>query len=234
MIGAVVVDLDDTLFPQSAFLEAAWVAVAAAAGDADGRLLAALHAVASEGSDRGAIIDRSLARVNREITDVRPLVRAFRGAVPPTLPCYPGVPEALAALREVMPVALLTDGDPVLQLAKLQATGLGSAVDVVVLSDELGRERRKPDPAPFLAAAAALDLEPERCVMVGDRPDKDVAGAHRAGYLGAVRVRTGEYAACPDMAGTLASVDTLAHAVAFLLERRIRPSIATTNAAAPI
>jgi putative hydrolase of the HAD superfamily len=96
-----------------------------------------------------------------------------------------------------MPVALVTDGDPEGQRAKLDALGLAAAFDAVVLSDELGRLWRKPEPRPFVLAASLVGVRPVDVVVIGDRPDKDVAGAQRAG-MRAVRVRTGEYASVPD------------------------------------
>jgi hypothetical protein len=62
---AVTVDLDDTLFPQREVLDGAWHEVAATGasmGAPERPLLAALTDVASEGSDRGRIIDRALQR----------------------------------------------------------------------------------------------------------------------------------------------------------------------------
>jgi len=41
---------------------------------------------------------------------------------------------------------------------------------------------KKPDPVLFRIAAADLDVKPEECAYVGDRIDKDVAGARSAGY----------------------------------------------------
>lgn len=41
---------------------------------------------------------------------------------------------------------------------------------------------KKPDPVLFRIAAADLDVKPEECAYVGDRIDKDVAGARGAGY----------------------------------------------------
>jgi HAD superfamily hydrolase (TIGR01509 family) len=55
--------------------------------------------------------------------------------------------------------------------------GLGGHVDEFVLSYEVGRA--KPDPAIFWKACAALRVEPERTLMVGDTPAD--AGAAAAG-----------------------------------------------------
>jgi putative hydrolase of the HAD superfamily len=227
-VAGVLVDLDDTLFPQSAWLAGAWRAVAATAAPAvePHRFEAALVAVASEGTDRGRVIDRALERLDDDTTavDVTALVAVFRAHRAADLDCYPGTRDALRALRQHVPVALVTDGDPGIQRGKIVALGLDDAFDAIVCSDELGRAFRKPDPAPFVAALDAIGVAPGAGIMIGDRPDKDVAGARAAGMLGAVRVRTGEYRAAPNR-NCLAIVDDFAQAVAWLrpaLERAAR------------
>jgi putative hydrolase of the HAD superfamily len=216
VISAVLFDLDDTLYPQAAWLEGAWAAVAARGAQLDvpeADFLAALHAVAALGTDRGRIIDRALARCGFGDVAVAPLVEAFRAHAPAALDCYPGVVDELRALSALVPVGIVTDGDPVIQRAKVRALALD--VDVVVFSDENGREHRKPDPLPFLDALDALALDASGTVVVGDRPDKDVAGAIAAG-MRAVRVRTGEYASRPDEPAPWRSVATTADAIRLL------------------
>jgi len=219
VIEAVLFDLDDTLFDQRTWLTGAWRAVAAvgaARGLDDEALLVALADIAAEGSAAGRIIDRALARLGVEASDVTPYVEAFRDHQPPRLPLYPGVADALARARARLPIGLVTDGEVRIQRAKLAALGLTDAFDVVVFSDALGRDRRKPHPAPFLTALGALGTEPARAVYVGDRPDKDVAGAIGAG-LAPVRVRTGEYAAQPDLPAPRLSVAGVPEAVGAVL-----------------
>jgi putative hydrolase of the HAD superfamily len=198
-IAAVLCDLDDTLFPQADWLDGAWHAVAEAAaqqGVQQATFLKALQEIAAEGSARGGIIDRALAAVDARIP-VADLVAVFKAYRAPRLDLYPGAAQALAALRERVPVAVITDGDPGIQQGKLASLGLLGAVDHVVISDRIGREFRKPHPEPFRRALAALGVEPRFAVCIGDRPDKDVAGASALG-IRAVRVRTGEYAGMPD------------------------------------
>ncbi len=220
MISAVLFDLDDTLFEQREWLAGAWTAVAEAPGAPRGpAFYEALVTIAAEGSDRGQIIDRALEHVGAEDVAIEPLVSAFRRWTPDALTPYPGAREAVDALRARVPVALVSDGDPGLQRHKLSALAMAHAFDAVVLSDELGRSFRKPHPAPFLTAARLLGVDPSCCVMVGDRPDKDVCGALAAGLIGTVRVRTGEYALQPDGAGCLTSVPDIAAAAVWLLDR---------------
>ena len=199
-IQAVLFDLDDTLYPQAEFLAGAWRAVAVASatlvGLPDDTVLEALTGVAAEGSDRGRIIDRALERLGIRDVEVSSLVDVFRSHTPARLHPYRGARGALASLREQVPIGLVSDGDVGIQRAKLRALGLEAAFDAIVFSDELGREHRKPDPLPFNTALEALGVRAAGAVYVGDRPDKDVAGATGAG-LRAVRVLTGEYAAEP-------------------------------------
>jgi putative hydrolase of the HAD superfamily len=219
LIAAVLFDLDDTLFLQAEWLSGAWSAVAATAqaeGLDSAALLDALVAIAAEGSDRGRIIDRALAAVGAEGIDVAPLLASFRAHAPETLPLLPGVRDGLDELRRQVPIGLVSDGDPSIQGAKLRALGLADAFDVVVLSDELGRELRKPHPAPFLAALEALGVEPGTAVFVGDRPAKDVAGAIAVG-MRAIRVQGGEHTASPDLPGTWRTVAHVGAAIEVLL-----------------
>jgi putative hydrolase of the HAD superfamily len=221
-IAAVTVDLDDTLFPQAAWLDGAWEAVAAAGGTL-GLDAAALHdrlvAIAAAGSDGGRIIDRALVAIGCSEVDlpaITPgLLAAFRAHAPERLECYPGVVAALTALRASVPVACITDGDPHIQRAKLRALGLSDAFDAVVFSDELGRQFRKPHPAPFLRALDLLGVDAGQAVHVGDRPAKDVAGPGSVG-MRALRVRTGEYADLPDDAGGATPWQTFADAASAL------------------
>ena len=150
--------------------------------------------------DRGGIIDAALVAIglHRE-PYVHSLVSAFSGHAPARLTPYPGAIAALERLHAVVPVVLVTDGNPLIQHAKIAALGLGGLVDHVVVSDDLGgRAVRKPHPAPFRHALALLDLPPADVVHVGDRSAKDVAGAHGVG-MRCLRVRTGSTAPYPTL-----------------------------------
>lgn len=90
-----------------------------------------------------------------------------------------GLLEAVRATG--VPVAVLSNhfGGPAANpIRALQDQGL---VDAVVLSGEIGAE--KPDRQAFHAAAAALGVEPQHCVMVDDSI-VNVRGAVEAGLVG--------------------------------------------------
>jgi FMN phosphatase YigB (HAD superfamily) len=223
-VDAVILDLDDTLYPQSAFLSAAWDAVAdVAARHGAPRLLVreALSMAAAGGSDKGGIIDRALTPWPD--VPIPPLLDAFLTSTPPRLPLYPHAADALHRLRERVPVALVSDGDVPLQRAKLAALRLGGGFDVIVWTDLWGRAMRKPQPFGFLLAAAHLQTPRARIAVIGDRPDKDVAGAVSCGML-AVRVRTGEYSPEPSPNETWLTAPTFADAVSDLVKHLPRRS----------
>ena len=229
----VVVDLDDTLYPQADYLAGAAVSVGLVAGDLglDGDAVAtALAAELAAASDTGGTIDRALLAVGVPQAAlpelVPPLVAAFTGHAPERLDPYPGVAEALRSLLELAPLGCLTDGTPAIQAAKLAATGLAPLLPAVVITDALGgRGMRKPHPAGITALAAQLGVPADRLLVIGDRPGKDVAVAAAVGAR-AIRIRQGEYAAAPDVPPAWAVVDSFPEAASLALGllRRCAPA----------
>ena len=101
------------------------------------------------------------------------MVELFAGP----LTVLPGVHDLLAELREVgVPVALVSSSYRVLVDAVL-AHHLGP-FDVTLAGDEV--LRAKPDPEPYLTAAARLGVDPTRCVVLEDSPS-GVASGEAAG-----------------------------------------------------
>ncbi len=237
---AVVVDLDDTLYPQAEYLAGAAVAVGAAATAAglDGeRVHAALVRELAAGSDAGGTIDRALLAAGVPAGDlpalVPPLVAAFTRHEPARLVPYPGVPAALEALAAAAPLACLTDGNPVIQAAKLAATGLEPLLAVVLVTDTLGgRAARKPSPGGLLALADALGVPADRLLVIGDRPGKDVAVAAAVGAR-AIRIRQGEYADAPDEPRAEAVTGSFPEAAALALVLLAEVVVPARSAAAP-
>ena len=99
----------------------------------------------------------------------------------------PGAPDLLDALAD-RPLGLVTNGDPEMQLPKLEATGLGDRFDTVVYA---GHETAsKPDPEPFETALGALGVDAPRGAFVGNDPVADVHGSQSVG-LRSVWIRNG-------------------------------------------
>lgn len=69
-------------------------------------------------------------------------------------------------------------------LKELHVTG---CFETVILSTVVGK--RKPDPSILLEATRRMGIAPEKCAYIGDRADRDVAAARRAGFSKAVILR---------------------------------------------
>jgi HAD superfamily hydrolase (TIGR01509 family) len=65
---------------------------------------------------------------------------------------------------------------------KVDALGARSLFEVIVANgEEHGPQRLKPDPEGYLRAAELLNVEPARCLVIGDRDDADGGAARAAG-----------------------------------------------------
>ncbi|MEV7932960.1 HAD family hydrolase [Curtobacterium sp. NPDC089185] len=109
------------------------------------------------------------ALFGRYLAEYRSAWRLFDGSV-----------ELVEQIRATgLRVGLLTNGTEEQQRDKLAVTGLDRHLDVVCSSEGIGAA--KPDPAAFAAVATALGVHVAECLLVGDDPEVDVAGAHAAG-----------------------------------------------------
>ncbi len=93
-------------------------------------------------------------------------------------PRYPEVDELLRALGGYK-LGIVTNGVPDLQRDKLEGFGLKDRFQAIAVSGEL--DIGKPQRGIFDHICKELNVEPSRCVMVGDNPERDVAGATNAG-----------------------------------------------------
>jgi HAD superfamily hydrolase (TIGR01509 family) len=96
------------------------------------------------------------------------------------LPLQPGALELVDALRaEGVPLALVSSSYRVLVDAALQVIG-PERFDFTLAGDEVSRT--KPDPEPYLVAAASLGVAPQDCVVFEDAPS-GITAAEAAGCL---------------------------------------------------
>ncbi|MFI0353640.1 HAD family hydrolase [Actinomadura sp. 9N407] len=96
------------------------------------------------------------------------------------VPMMPGAKELLAEVRAAgVPAALVSSSHRALLEPALDAIGR-EHFTLSVAGDEVSRT--KPDPEPYLTAAARLGAEPGRCVVLEDSPN-GVAAAEAAGCV---------------------------------------------------
>jgi putative hydrolase of the HAD superfamily len=216
---AIVFDLDDTLYPRGRFVRSGFAAVATFVEQQFG-------VAASQALTTMLKADPSQPR-----TEFQTLCEAF-GLPAETLPKLLHVfrthtpalwlfHDAEATLRELgangWRLAILTNGLPEVQAAKVDALGLQSLVDHVVFAAE-HVEGGKPHVEAFRAVLARLEVPAKRCVMVGDDVVCDVRGAHAAG-MRAIRIRRDEGSTWSEADATVAFLAEVPAVAESLLQR---------------
>ncbi len=97
--------------------------------------------------------------------------------------CYPDVHPCLEALKRLPRgprLAVLTNGDPEQQRAKLARFGLLEYFEAVLTPTELGAAK----PVAYAIACRRMRTDPAQAVNVGDMLESDVNAAARAGLTG--------------------------------------------------
>jgi putative hydrolase of the HAD superfamily len=118
------------------------------------------------------------ARARRLSTQLDPLYLGHLGELP-------GVVDGAFSLLERLhgagyKIGILSNGFEEVQHAKLRTSGLYRHVDAIVLSDEI--DINKPDVRIYRYAEQKVGTDAAHCVMIGDNPLTDVAGALNAGW----------------------------------------------------
>jgi FMN phosphatase YigB (HAD superfamily) len=194
---AVVFDLDDTLFDclgqcvGAAHREAARAMVEAGARATVEEVLEARLALAGM---PGTDVDDAVAATFRSVQPVKVAEagrRAFLERDPGPLVPFPFALDLLRGVRARARTVLLSVGHPPTQRKKLHALGLEGAFDEVMIEDAAVPHAKEHLLEAYCARAG---LARRDVLVVGDRPDGEIAAAVRLG-MRALRVRGGEFGA---------------------------------------
>ena len=188
MIKAILFDLDNTLVDFMKMKEDAVNAAVKAMIDAGLRLSfeTAKSRIYDIYRDKGIefqeVFDRflsqELGQINHKILAAG--IVAYRKAREAALVLYPHVNMTLFELiKRGYKLAVLSDAPRKQAWLRLCYLNLHHTFDVVVTYDDTGE--LKPNPAPFQRALERLEVEPEEALMVGDWPERDMAGASKLG-----------------------------------------------------
>ncbi len=79
---------------------------------------------------------------------------------------------------KAVPYGIVTNGS-MRQWSKIRRMGLEMRTSAIFVSEEFGA--KKPHPSIFLAAAAAIGVEPRDILFVGDNPGYDIVGSQEVG-----------------------------------------------------
>jgi FMN phosphatase YigB (HAD superfamily) len=74
---------------------------------------------------------------------------------------------------------------------ELKAADIYDDFEVVVMSSV--ERLRKPDPEIFKVSCTRANISPEKCIYIGDAPDRDVEGPRKAGFAAVVIIEGKNY-----------------------------------------
>ena len=95
---------------------------------------------------------------------------------------YPHVSEVLFELkRRSIKLAIVSDAPRLKAWIRLVSMKINHLFDVVVTFDDT--KEFKPSTVPFKLAFKKLKIKASECLMVGDRPERDIQGAKKLGML---------------------------------------------------
>lgn len=101
---------------------------------------------------------------------------------------YPDVFDVLPTLANHIQLGIIADQEAWVGEALANLWHISSFFDVIVLSKIVGFS--KPDSRLFALALSRANVQPDDAIMLGDRPDKDIAPANQIGMT-SVRIRRG-------------------------------------------
>ena len=186
----VVFDIDDTLYLERDYVRSGFETVdeyLRASHGVDG--FAAKAWALFELGVRGRIFDQALQQLRQpELLDRVPhLVRVYREHCP-GIRLLPEVNGVIAGIGAQCSLAIISDGPANSQRRKLEALGLPNLIKDIILTNEHGEDRAKPNPWAYEELERRFRVPGCACVYLGDNPAKDFIGARGRGWR-TVRVR---------------------------------------------
>ena len=88
----------------------------------------------------------------------------------------------LEKLKDNYKLVIVSNGDGHQQRKKIEYTGLQKYFSEIIISSEVGAS--KPDKEIFKIACKKINIEPENCIMVGDKYKVDIEGCINIGMRG--------------------------------------------------
>ena len=188
MFKAVIFDLDNTLIDfmtmKRISCDAAITAMIGAGLDVDKETATKelFHLYDKYGMEDKIIFQRFLkketGKIDHEI--LASGIVAYRRVRTGFLEPYPHVAEVLFELKKRrIKLAIVSDAPRLKAWIRLVSMKINHLFDVVVTFEDT--EEFKPSVKPFKVAFKKLNVKAQQCLMVGDRPERDIQGAKKLG-----------------------------------------------------
>jgi putative hydrolase of the HAD superfamily len=190
MLKAVIFDLDNTLIDFMKMKRLSCEAAISAMIDAglpmekEKAMKLLFKIYDKEGLEDPRIFQKFLAKHQKKI-DMKILasgIVAYRKVRAGFLEPYPHVVRTLMKLKgKGVKLAIVSDAPAMKAWIRLASMKIADYFDVVVTFEDT--MQLKPNVLPFQAALRKLNLKASDCLMVGDRPERDVKGARQLGMV---------------------------------------------------
>ena len=130
---------------------------------------------------RDSWLNEAFAHFNKEV-DVDAYVKYYWDELVSRIKPFPGVLEVLQQLSGKYKLGILSDSDGGRhwKLLRIKKLGIMPYFDAIVTSDDVGAN--KPHPRMFMHVCQELEVSPEECLMVGDKPPIDLSMAKHLGF----------------------------------------------------
>lgn len=176
-LDAIIFDLDDTLYSEKQYVRSGYHAIANAFPQ-----IVDMEEKLWQVFERGGKAIDEVLEAEGQLEKKNEALHIYRYQKP-EITFYPGVKELLFRLRESgKKIGIITDGRPEGQNAKIEALGLCSLVDEIIITDELGGiEFRKPCAKAFELMQKRMNISYEKMCYVGDNIKKDFVAPNRLG-----------------------------------------------------
>jgi len=177
-LKGVVFDMDDTLYPENAYVQSGFRAVSIwlsthgwVQEEQAFEFLWRGHLEERRGNTFDSLME-AFPGLNH-VTELPELVQIYREH-PPVIAMFPAMEALLKALKtKGIPTALISDGRHAVQTRKIAALGLQDLIDEIFLTDTWGSNFWKPHQRAYQEAEQALRLHASDLVYVADNPLKD-------------------------------------------------------------
>jgi len=178
-IKAALFDLDDTLISEHHYIESGYRHISKILSEKhnkdSGELYNTLTSLFNESPKN--VFNRMLDSLEIEYTKdmIMELVEAYRSHLP-KISFFDDVSPCLSFMKEQgLRTGIITDGFAVAQRQKLKAVNAEKYFDEIIVTDELGIDRKywKPHPLAFKMMKQKFNIAFEEMVYIGDNPEKD-------------------------------------------------------------
>jgi len=184
-IKAVIIDLDDTLYPEEEFVYSGFKAVSLYLQQT-GLVKKDLYGLMLQNFKKGnrtEIFNEILKSENIEPKKelINSLIDVYRSHKP-DISLFTDAVSFLDRIHGQKKLGLLTDGYLNVQQNKVAALGIEHFFDIIVYTDEMGRDFWKPHQAGYEKIMNNLSVIGNECIYIGDNPTKDFFSANKLGW----------------------------------------------------